>query len=61
MPLSRTMDDNKAFKCEPLGTHLAGTKAVCKGLSVLLHSLVEVAKGWRSYGVDGWVEHRPWG
>lgn len=53
--------DNKAFKCKQMGTYLTETKAVYKGFSVLLHSSVEVAKGWRSCGVDELVEHRLWG
>lgn len=59
--LRRATEGNKASKGRPTGTHLTETAVVCKGLSVLLHSSAEVAKGWRSCGGGGLDEHRPWG
>ena len=41
-----------------MATYPAETKVVYKGLLVPLHSLVEVAKGWQSWGADELVGHR---
>ena len=59
--LHRATKDNKASKCRQMGTYLTETEVVYKGLSVLLHSSAEVAKGWRSCGGGELGEHRPWG
>lgn len=41
--------------------YLFETEVACKGLSVLLHSWAEVARGWRSCGAGAWGARRRWG